>query len=259
MQSVWQKGNFCKKFPEVTKDLKTDILVIGGGMAGILCAHKLQEAGREVVLVEAERIGSGVTARTTAVLTAQHDFLYQDIAKRFDINTARAYLHANLNAVQSFRQMAKGISCDFEDMPSIQFAAGQRKKLHEEMRFVNTLGFPANYCTQVAIPELSAHGVVYPGMAQFHPLKFIGALSEKLKIYENCRVLDIDGTTVQSGNSGQMIFAIDEIIEYVSRYFTLKTGDLIFTGTPAGVGPVAIDNHLQGYLNGEKVLDFHVR
>ena len=71
--------------------------------------------------------------------------------------------------------------------------------------------------------------------------------------------LDIDGTTVQSGNSGQMIFAIDEIIEYVSRYFTLKTGDLIFTGTPAGVGPVAIDNHLQGYLNGEKVLDFHVR
>ena len=71
--------------------------------------------------------------------------------------------------------------------------------------------------------------------------------------------LDIDGTTVQSGNSGQMIFAIDEIIEYVSHYFTLKTGDLIFTGTPAGVGPVAIDNHLQGYLNGEKVLDFHVR
>ena len=71
--------------------------------------------------------------------------------------------------------------------------------------------------------------------------------------------LDIDGKTVQSGNSGQMIFGIDEIIEYVSRYFTLKHGDLIFTGTPAGVGPVAIDNHLQGYLNGEKVLDFHVR
>ena len=71
--------------------------------------------------------------------------------------------------------------------------------------------------------------------------------------------LDIDGKTVQRGNSGQMIFGIDEIIEYVSRYFTLKHGDLIFTGTPAGVGPVAIDNHLQGYLNGEKVLDFHVR
>jgi 2-keto-4-pentenoate hydratase/2-oxohepta-3-ene-1,7-dioic acid hydratase in catechol pathway len=56
-----------------------------------------------------------------------------------------------------------------------------------------------------------------------------------------------------------MLFAIDEIIEYVSRFCTLKTGDLIFTGTPAGVGPVAIDNHLQGYIGDEKVLDFYVR
>ena len=71
--------------------------------------------------------------------------------------------------------------------------------------------------------------------------------------------LDIDGKTVQSASSADMLFAIDEIIEYVSRYCTLKTGDLIFTGTPAGVGPVAIDNHLQGYLGDEKVLDFHVR
>ena len=71
--------------------------------------------------------------------------------------------------------------------------------------------------------------------------------------------LDLDGKTVQQANSADMLFSIDEIIEYVSRYCTLKTGDLIFTGTPAGVGPVAIDNHLQGYLAGEKLLDFYVR
>ena len=71
--------------------------------------------------------------------------------------------------------------------------------------------------------------------------------------------LDIDGTTVQSANSAQMIFGIEETIAYVSRYCTLRTGDLIFTGTPAGVGAVAIDNHLQGYLHDEKVLDFYVR
>ena len=71
--------------------------------------------------------------------------------------------------------------------------------------------------------------------------------------------LDIDGTTVQRGNSADMLFTIDEIIEYVSRFCTLKTGDLIFTGTPAGVGPVAIDNHLQGYIGDDKVLDFYVR
>ena len=71
--------------------------------------------------------------------------------------------------------------------------------------------------------------------------------------------LDIDGQTVQSSNSSNMLFSIDEIVNYVSKYCTLRTGDLIFTGTPAGVGPGAIDNHLQGYLQGEKVLDFYIR
>ena len=71
--------------------------------------------------------------------------------------------------------------------------------------------------------------------------------------------LDIDGQTVQSSNSNKMLFSIDEIVNYVSKYCTLRTGDLIFTGTPAGVGAVAIDNHLQGFLQGQKVLDFYVR
>ena len=71
--------------------------------------------------------------------------------------------------------------------------------------------------------------------------------------------LDVDGQTVQSSNSNKMLFSIDEIINYVSKYCTLRTGDLIFTGTPAGVGAIAIDNHLQGFLQGQKVLDFYVR
>lgn len=71
--------------------------------------------------------------------------------------------------------------------------------------------------------------------------------------------LDIDGVTKQTGYSGDMIFTVDEIIAYVSRFFTLKIGDIIFTGTPVGVGPVSIGQHLQGYLEGQKVLDFNVR
>lgn len=71
--------------------------------------------------------------------------------------------------------------------------------------------------------------------------------------------LDIDGTTVQQGNTADMIFKVDQIIEYVSRFMTLKIGDLIFTGTPAGVGNVNINNHLQGYIGTTKLLDFHVK
>ena len=71
--------------------------------------------------------------------------------------------------------------------------------------------------------------------------------------------LDIDGSTVQKGNTRDMIFKIDEIIAYVSQFYTLKIGDLLYTGTPVGVGPVSIGNHLEGYLEGEKLLDFYVR
>ena len=71
--------------------------------------------------------------------------------------------------------------------------------------------------------------------------------------------LDIDGSKVQQGNTRDMIFKIDEIIAYVSQFYTLKIGDLLYTGTPVGVGPVSIGQHLEGYLEGEKLLDFYVR
>lgn len=71
--------------------------------------------------------------------------------------------------------------------------------------------------------------------------------------------LSIDDNVVQSATTAQMLFKVDEIIAYISRFCTLKTGDLVFTGTPAGSGPVSIGTHLKGFLEGEKVLDFHVR
>ena len=71
--------------------------------------------------------------------------------------------------------------------------------------------------------------------------------------------LNIDGDKVQSGNTKDMIFKIDDLIAYISQFYTLKIGDLLFTGTPVGVGPVSIGQHLEGYLEGEKLLDFYVR
>ncbi len=71
--------------------------------------------------------------------------------------------------------------------------------------------------------------------------------------------LDINGVKVQEGNTADMLFPVDKIIAYASRFFTLKIGDLIYTGTPAGVGPVKIDDHLQGYIGARKLLDFYVR
>ena len=71
--------------------------------------------------------------------------------------------------------------------------------------------------------------------------------------------LDINGKTVQEGRTSDMLFKTDEIIEYISKYFTLKTGDIIYTGTPVGVGPVNIDDHLEGYIEDRKVLEFNIK
>ena len=71
--------------------------------------------------------------------------------------------------------------------------------------------------------------------------------------------LNIDGKTVQQGNTADMLFSVDQIIAYVSRFCTLKIGDRLFTGTPVGVGPVQIGNHLEGFLENEKLLDFYIR
>lgn len=71
--------------------------------------------------------------------------------------------------------------------------------------------------------------------------------------------LDINGMTVQKGFTADMIFKVDQIVSYISRFFTLKTGDILFTGTPVGVGPVSVDDHLEGYLEGRKLLEFNCK
>ena len=71
--------------------------------------------------------------------------------------------------------------------------------------------------------------------------------------------LDINGKTVQEGCTSDMLFKVDELISYISRWFTLKTGDILYTGTPAGVGPVSINDHLEGWLEERKVLEMNVK
>lgn len=83
---------------------------------------------------------------------------------------------------------------------------------------------------------------------------------DKVKPIQNLRFrLDINGTTVQEGYSGDMLHKVDEIISYISQYFTLRTGDLLYTGCPTGCGPVGINDHLEGYLEEQKVLEFNCK
>jgi acylpyruvate hydrolase len=109
-------------------------------------------------------------------------------------------------------------------------------------------------CKKKGLPWEIAKGFDYSApVSKFVPLNRYGVI-------DNIDFrLDINGKTVQKGNTGEMIFHVDQLIAYVSRFMTLKTGDLMFTGTPAGVGPVSIGDHLEGYIGEDRLLDFEVK
>lgn len=107
-----------------------------------------------------------------------------------------------------------------------------------------------------------ANGLPWEICKGFDGSAVIGQWVEKEKLPEVQALhfhLDINGNTVQEGCSSDMLYKVDELIAYISTYFTLKTGDLLFTGTPVGVGPVKIDDHLEGWLEERKVLDFNCK
>lgn len=194
MDFLWTKDIESVSFPTINSSLETDVIVIGGGMAGILCAMELQKAGADYVLLEGRKIGRGITKGTTAVLTAQHDTLYQDMIKKFGMEKSKLYLEANLEAVKEFYSLSKKIDCDFEERSSVMYSIDNRSLMEREAEAVKSLGFGAQFTTEINLPVKIAGAVIYPGMAQFHPLKFLYSAAKDLNIYENTFVRKIEGT-----------------------------------------------------------------
>ena len=100
MLSTWKSESEFKKFSVLNEDVSTDVLVIGGGITGVLCARMLSDAGVKTMLVEAKEIGCGVTCNTTAKITLQHGLVYQKIIGKYGVERAKQYLEVNLKALK---------------------------------------------------------------------------------------------------------------------------------------------------------------
>lgn len=130
-------------------------------------------------------------------------------------------------------------------------------------RYYSEIGLGIDFTARDLQAKLKAKGLPWEKAKAFDKSavisgKFIS--KDKLEDLDSVKFgLNINGQPVQNGDSSLMIFSIDTIIEQVSKYFSLKMGDLIYTGTPTGVGAVKIGDHLEGYLEGEKFLDFMVK
>lgn len=194
MRSLWLNGNAPPSpVQPLDGDKKTTALVIGGGMAGVLCAYRLTELGIPNILVEAGRIGMGTTGHTTAKITGQHRLLYAKMIRKSGIDAARQYYQANESAIAQYRQLAGQFPCDFEEKDAFIYSTGDRRKLDEEAAAYERLGIPSRIDESPPLPLRTVGALCMERQAQFHPTALLSALSGALTIYQDTFVSRIDG------------------------------------------------------------------
>ncbi len=196
MKSIWQKNLCMPSFQKLQGDVKTDVLIIGGGIAGLLTAYFLKESGVDCILVEKRRICSGTTGYTTAKITFQHGLIYHKILKNNGLETAQKYIHANFLAFEKYATLCETIDCHYERKNHYVYAVDDRRIVERELSALAKIGYPAELCENLPLPFKTAGAVMFPNQAQFHPLKFLSFISKGLPIYENTFVREIRGNTV---------------------------------------------------------------
>lgn len=195
MRSLWEETSKLPDFPAQEGDLSTDVLIIGGGMAGVLCAYKLHRAGVPYVLAEADTLCSGITKNTTAKITSQHGLIYDKLIKKFGTALAKQYLDANEAALQTYRELCRDIDCDFVEKAAYTYSLDDPVKIERELYALQKLGFTAELADRLPLPFRVVGAVKFPHQAQFDPLKFVSGIAKGLNILEHTRVRGLIGTT----------------------------------------------------------------
>lgn len=185
MNCLWQHTENRPSFPSLEKDLKTDVLIIGGGIVGILTAFFLHQKGVPYVLVEKDRICHGTTGYTTAKITFQHGLIYSKLLNSCGIEKTKLYLQANQRAFDKYKELCRNIDCDYEIRDNFVFSLDDRKKLEDEMTALSKIGYDAKLFDSVPLPVNTVGAVCFREQAQFHPLKFLFEISKNLNIFEN--------------------------------------------------------------------------
>ena len=190
MEPIWTECSL-PGFPPLKGDTKTDVLIIGAGMAGLLCAHELKQAGVRCMLVEAGRIARGITAGTTAKVTAQHGLIYRKMLERFGAGITTGYLEANQAALEQIRSLCQSFGCGWKDQYSHIYSPQDRGSLEAELEALQSLNIPAEYTAALPLPFDTVGAVTFPNQGQFHPLRFVSVLCRDLRIHEHTRVLGL--------------------------------------------------------------------
>ena len=196
MTSLWLNENNLPQFPALCGERKTDVLIIGGGLCGILCALEMQKLGVNYILLEADRICRKTSGNTTAKITSHHSLIYADIIKKYGTEAAAKYYQINQKAIEEYARLCESIDCDFVRKDNFIYSLSDEKKLDDEMDALEKIRARAMFYPSLSALPFDVLGAVkFPDQAQFNPVKFVTAISKNMHIYESSRVLGFDGKT----------------------------------------------------------------
>lgn len=201
-QSIWENdaNNRNSKGKKLEGNIHTDVLIIGGGIVGILCANRFKNAGVDCILVEKESVLQGVTCNTTAKITAQHGLIYDKIQKMYGMEKAQQYFQINEKAIEEYWRMAEKIPCDMESKTAFVYALQNRKKLEKEAKIYEQLHIPYIWQEHTPLPMQICAALGMKEQAQFNPLKLLANLATDLTVYENTEVCDIQNKKAYTDN-----------------------------------------------------------
>jgi glycine/D-amino acid oxidase-like deaminating enzyme/nitrite reductase/ring-hydroxylating ferredoxin subunit len=230
-ESIWISTTPKTSYPALAGDLKVDVAILGGGIAGLTTAALLKEAGVRVAVLEARRIVEGVTGNTTAKVTSLHNLLYRRLVEEHGEETARLYGAANQAAIERVARFVseRKIDCDFVRAEAFTYTehAKDQDAVHEEVEIAKRLGLPADATTETGLPYPVKVAVRFRNQARFHPRKYLLALAASIHgdgsaIFEETTALDVDGGGPCEVKTKSGRVTADHVIVATHQPFLLK-------------------------------------
>ena len=191
IESVWQNDAPQARFDSLNGNKSTDVLIVGGGIAGILCAYKLKNAGVDCMLVEATEICGGITKNTTAKITLGHGLIYDKMIRRFGEDKARLYAEAQAHSIEEYARLCENIDCDYETRDNYVYSLKNGKEIEKEIVALNRIGVSAIFSDARELPFPVTWAIRVKDQAQFHPLKFLYSIAKDLPIYEHTKITEL--------------------------------------------------------------------
>jgi glycine/D-amino acid oxidase-like deaminating enzyme len=216
----WQDDTL-RPYPPLSGNIKTDVTIIGSGIAGVTTAYFLSKAGKRVVVIEKNKIQETTTAYTTAFLTSMIDTEYSELEHIFDKRTVKGVVESHERAIDTIEKISteENIECEFKRVPHFSVALTQKglDRFKKDRELLQSLGVPAICHFKKDFPFPSHGGIERPNQGKFHPIKYIAGLRKQAEkygatFYENTEALHIDGKEIQEVFTSQGIITSKDVV-----------------------------------------------